>query len=53
LKVSGLPAGNFLVKVNGKTIAERQSQKGRHTPIFVGIDVPAGSSLMRIEITRK
>ncbi len=53
LKVSGLPAGNFLVKVNGKTVAERQSQKGQHIPMFVGIDVPAGSSRLQIEIARK
>jgi hypothetical protein len=54
LKVSGLPEGIFLVKVDGKMIMEKRSQRGQVlVPMYIGIDVPAEAKVCEVEIARK
>lgn len=51
LNVSGLPNATYLVKVNGKTIAEKKLQKSQD--LLAEIDVPAKTNTLIIEISRK
>ena len=48
LEISGLPQGTYVIKVNGRTVAQKQLQKSQ--TMLADIEVPADAKTLNVEI---